>query len=83
LKYYSILCTFNGNLWVWNLVSDPKRKTYIDGVSRRVLRRNLDLREMKLKKAGENYIVRSFIICTLHQMVFRLVKLKTVRWADT
>jgi hypothetical protein len=34
----------------------------------RVLRRIFGSREMKIRDIGENYILRSFIICTRHEV---------------
>jgi len=35
----------------------------------RVLRRTLDLRGRKWQEAGEDCIMRSFIICTFHEVL--------------
>jgi hypothetical protein len=37
----------------------------------RELRRIFGPKERKQQEAGEKYIMRSFIICTLHQIVLR------------
>jgi len=42
---------------------------------------SLDLRGRKWKENGENWIMRSFIICTL-QHIIRVIKLRRMRWAS-
>jgi hypothetical protein len=44
----------------------------------RVLWKYLGLRD---KVVGEDYIMRSFITCTLHQILFRVMKSRKTRWA--
>jgi hypothetical protein len=40
----------------------------------------LDLGERKWQEAGEDCIMRSFITCTLHQ-ILRVMKSMMIRWA--
>jgi hypothetical protein len=40
----------------------------------------LDLRE-KWRETGEDYIMRSFVTFTLHQIMFRVIKSRTMGWA--
>jgi hypothetical protein len=61
--YYSSIIAC-GSVWVWNLVSDIKGGTLTEGVWGEYL----DRREMKWQEVGENYIMRSFITCTLRQV---------------
>jgi hypothetical protein len=51
-----------GFVCVLNLVSDVKM------FENRVLRRILDQRRMKWQESGENFIMRSSVISTLHQV---------------
>jgi hypothetical protein len=46
----------------------PRNEQRLAVFENKVLRR-LDPRVMKLKEAGENGIMRSFIICTPHQIL--------------
>jgi hypothetical protein len=40
----------------------------------------LDLRGRKWQEAGEDCIMRSFITCTLHQNVIRVIRSRRLRW---
>jgi hypothetical protein len=51
-----------GSVCVLNSVSAVKM------FENRMLRRILDQKEMKWQESGENFITRSFVICTLHQV---------------
>jgi hypothetical protein len=50
----------------WSLTLREERRLRV--FEDRVLRRILDQREMKWQEVGENYIMRSFITCTLCQV---------------
>jgi hypothetical protein len=47
-----------------------------------VLRRYLGLRGMRKQWNGENYIMRSFMICTHHQNIIFIIKSRRMRWAE-
>jgi len=40
----------------------------------------VDLRGRKQQEAGENFMMRSFITCTLHVNFIRLIKSRKMRW---
>jgi hypothetical protein len=44
-------------------------RTQIHGVENRVLRSISGLKRDEVTGAGENYIMRCFMICTLHQIL--------------
>jgi hypothetical protein len=44
-----------------------------------VLRRIFGRKRMKLREGRENFITRSFVICTLHQII-RMIKSRRMRW---
>jgi hypothetical protein len=46
-----------------------------------VLRRYLGLRGMRKQANDENYIMSSFMICTLHQNIIWIIKSRRMRWA--
>jgi hypothetical protein len=41
----------------------------------------LELRGRKWEEAGEDYIIRSFITCTLDQILLEVIKSRRMRWA--
>jgi hypothetical protein len=53
-------------VWVWNLVFHIKQEKQAQGV--RGGGRNLGLRERKLQETGGNYIARSFMVISPHQI---------------
>jgi hypothetical protein len=58
IQTYNFTCC---SAWVWNLVSHTKGKTKIE----EFWGENLNPRGRKWREAGEDYIMRSFITCTL------------------
>jgi hypothetical protein len=58
-----------GSVSVWNLVSDIKGGTQTEGVwEQGVEEKYFDRREMKWREIGENFLMRSFVICNLRQI---------------
>jgi hypothetical protein len=57
------------SVWVWNLVSDIKGGTWTGGVWKQGAEEDMDRREMRWQEYGENSIIKSFMICTLRQVL--------------
>jgi hypothetical protein len=73
-------CTFTYFIWVWNLVSHCKGRAHIEGENR-VWGEHWDLRGRRWRETGEDCIVRSFITCTLHQILIRWSNERLDGWA--
>jgi len=58
-------------LWMWNLVSQNKRGTYLDWgrLGTTWWGQHLNIWGGKLHKDGENFVMRSFMICTRRKAV--------------
>jgi hypothetical protein len=42
----------------------------------------MDKGEMKREEAGENCLMRSFITCTLRDVLIRMIKSRRMKWAE-
>jgi hypothetical protein len=57
-----------GSVWVWNSICDIKGETQTEGVWEQGVEENIWTEVRWSDEVGENYIMRSFIACTLFQV---------------
>jgi hypothetical protein len=66
---------------VSNLISDVKGGTWLRVFENRVLRRKFGPKRDEVKEIGENCIMKSFITCSLYQIMIRMFTSRRMRWA--
>jgi phage-related protein len=71
LKYIELYNFSCCSVWVKNLVFHTERGTKAEDVQKQGTEEDTWASEGRNNRSGEDYITRSFMICTPHQILFR------------
>jgi hypothetical protein len=82
-KYYTEKCNFDcffNGFEAWTLIMGEEHTRRLTVSENMVMRKILGSKKRQ-QGNGEDHVMRSFMICTLHQILFGVIKSRRMRWA--